>query len=156
MLFHMLSRLGSICRRPDAGHAILNVVTPWQYLPTLGMLYVVTLWQYLPTLGMLFCILSRLGSICRRWACCSICCHTLAVSADAWHAILYVATPWQYLPTLGMLFYMLSGLDSICRRWACYSISYHTFAVSAEGLTSKTQATNLKSKLKEQSQAPKT
>ena len=83
-----------------------------------ALLYLVTPWQYLPRLGMLLYILSRLGSICwgSVWglACSSISCHTLAVSSGAWYAILYLVTPLQYLLGLGMLFYILSRLDSIC------------------------------------------
>ena len=64
-----------------AWHAILCLVTPWQYLPRLGMLFYISK-------------LSHRG--------------TLAVSAEAaWHAILYLVTPWQYLPRLGILFYIL-------------------------------------------------
>ena len=78
-------------------------------------------------LGMLFYILSRLmlgsicqaDSICQGMACYSISCHSLAVSAKAWHAILYFVTqPWQYLQRLCMLFYILSLLGSICRGLA--------------------------------------
>ena len=78
-------------------------------------LYLITPWQYLPRLGMLFYILSRLGSIRRGLACYSISCHchALAVSAKAWHAILYLITPWQYPQRLGMLFYILSLLGGI-------------------------------------------
>ena len=85
----------------EAWHAILYLVTPWQYLPRLGMQ---------------FYILSRLGSVCRGLVFCSISFHALAVSAEAWHAILYIVTPWQYLPRLGMLFYILSRLGSIRKR----------------------------------------
>ena len=94
--------------------------------------YLVTPWQYLPRLGILFYILSHLGSICRGLACYSISCRALAVSAEAWHAILYLITPWQYLPRLGILFYILSRLGSICLGLAFYSISYHALAVSAK------------------------
>ena len=92
----------------EAWHAILYLVTPWQYLPRLGMQ---------------FYILSRLGSVCRGLVFCSISFHALA--------------DWQYLPRLGMLFYILSRLGSICRGLACYSISCHALAVSAKGPTSK-------------------
>ena len=81
-----------------AWHAILYLIT-------------VTPWQYLPRLGMLFYILSSLGSIClglasaeawlQPWhaivyqglVCYSISYHALAVSAEAWHAILYLIMP---------------------------------------------------------------
>ena len=123
----------------EAWHATLYLITPWQYLPRLGMLL------------QLFYILSRLGSICRGLACYSISCHALAVSAEAWHAILYLVTPWQYPPRLGTLFYLLSRLGSISRGChalavsarfrrglACYSISLpDSLAASAKGLTSK-------------------
>ena len=145
----------------EAWHATPYLITPWQYLPRLGI---------------------RLGL-----ACCSTSCHTLAVSAEAWHAflisyrafavsaeawhfILYLITPWQYLPRLCMLsrkflYYhalavsaeawhaILSRLGSICRGLACfsilsrlgsiclgltfYSISYHALVVSTKGSTSK-------------------
>ena len=151
MLFSVLSRLGSICRglasaeglacysisdqalpvSTEAWHAILYLITPWQYLPRAwhailylitrihalavsaeawhaiaAILYLVTPWQYLQRLGMLFYILLRLGSICTGLACYSIFYHTLAVSAGAWHTILYLITPWQYPPRLGILFYI--------------------------------------------------
>ena len=134
MLFSILSRLGSICRglasaeglacysisdqalpvSTEAWHAILYLITPWQYLPRAwhAILYLITPWQYLQRLGMLlqlFYILSRLGSICRglaALACYSIFNHALTVSVQAWHAILYFITPWQYLQELGILFYI--------------------------------------------------
>ena len=70
----------------EAWHSTLYLITPWQHLPRLGMLfYLITPWQHLPRLGILLYILSRLGSICRGLACYSISCHALAVSAEAWH-----------------------------------------------------------------------
>ena len=60
-------------------HAILYLITPWQYPPRLG--------------------------IRRGLACYSISYHALAVSAEAWHVILYLIIPWQYQQRLGMLFY---------------------------------------------------
>ena len=55
----------------EAWHATLYLVTPWQYLPRLGML------------SQLLYILSRLGSICRGLTCYSISYHALAASAEA-------------------------------------------------------------------------
>ena len=88
-----------------ARHAILDLITPWQYPPRLGML---------------FYILSRLCSIRRGLACFAISDHALAISAEAWHATLYLITPWQYPPRLGVLFYILFSLGSILRGLACY------------------------------------
>ena len=49
----------------EAWHATLYLITPWQHLPRLGMLfYLITPWQCLPRHGILPYILSRLGSIC--------------------------------------------------------------------------------------------
>ena len=49
-----------------------------------AILYLITPWQYLPRLGVLFSILSRLGSN--------------TVSDEAWHAILYLTTlPAEWL-----------------------------------------------------------
>ena len=68
MLLYILSLLGSICLglafysisyhalavSAEAWHAILYLITPWQYLPRLGMhFYLVTPWQYLPRFGIL-------------------------------------------------------------------------------------------------------
>ena len=93
-----------------------------------------TPWQYLPRLGMLFYILS-LAASALAWHLprlgCSLGMLFLAVSIEAWYAILYLITPWQYLPRLGMLFYILSCLGSICLGLACYSMSCHALAVSA-------------------------
>ena len=70
MLLYILSRLGSICQglaSAEAWHAVLYLITPWQYLPRLGILfYIITPWQYLLRLGILFYILSSLGSIHKR------------------------------------------------------------------------------------------
>ena len=73
-----------------AWHATLYVITPWQYLPRLGIRqglactrYLVAPWQYLPRLGMLVYILSPLGKICRGLACYSISYQALAVFAEA-------------------------------------------------------------------------
>ena len=54
MLFYILSlsRLGASA---EARHAILYLITPWQYPPRLGML--ITPWQYPLRLGMVFYIL---------------------------------------------------------------------------------------------------
>ena len=82
---------------------------------------------------MMFYILSRLGSISRGLAFCSISYHALAKSAEAWHSVLYLVTPWQSPPRLGMLFYIKSCLCSILRGLAFCSISYPGLAVSAEG-----------------------
>ena len=97
----------------EAWHAIHYLVTPWQYLPRLG--------------------------VCRGLACYSISCRALTVSAEAWHAILYLATPWLLrLGSIclglaaGMLFYIISRLGSICRGLVFCSISCHALAVSAE------------------------
>ena len=92
----------------EAWHAILYLVTPWQYLPRLGI---------------------RQGLECY-----SISCHALAVSAEAWHAILYLVTSWQYLPRLDMLFYILLQVTpwQYLRSSACCSMSCHALAVSAE------------------------
>ena len=130
-----------------------------------GIPYLVTPWHYLPRLGVLFCILSRLGSlrqgsaalecypICyhaseawlaipylitpgqyrQRLGCYSIYYHALAVSAKAlqpWHAISYHAL--QYPPRLGLLFHILSRLGSISLGLAFYSMLSHALAVSAE------------------------
>ena len=98
----ILSRLGSIRRglacysisyhglavSAEAWHAILYLITAWQYPPRFAILYLITPRQHLPRLGMQFYILSRLGSIRRGLACYSI--SALAVSAEAWHAILYL------------------------------------------------------------------
>ena len=70
-----------------AWHAVLYLITPWQYQQRLGMLFYIlyhTLpsWQYPPRLGMLFYILLRLGSIHQGLAC---------------YSISYI-TPWQYPP----------------------------------------------------------
>ena len=84
ILFYILSHLGSICWglaffnfysisyhalavSAKAWHSILYLITPWQYLPRLGMLFdLITPWQYLLRLGILFYILSLLGSIRQR------------------------------------------------------------------------------------------
>ena len=66
-----------------------------------AILYLVTLWQYLLGLGMLFYILSRLGGICLGLAF-YILSRVLAVSSEAWH--------WHAIPYL-----VLSRLDSFCR-----------------------------------------
>ena len=99
-------------------HALAVSAEAWH-----AKLYLVTPWQYLPRLGMLSYILSRLGSIHWGLACYAISCHDLAVSAEVWHAMLYLITPWQYQPRLGMLCYILSRLGSIRRGLACYSLS---------------------------------
>ena len=85
-------------------HALAVSAEAWHAIA--AILYLVTPWQYLQRLGMLFYILLRLGSICTGLACYSIFYHTLAVSAGAWHTILYLITPWQYPPRLGILFYI--------------------------------------------------
>ena len=146
MLLYISSRLGNIClglASAEAWHAILYLVTPWQYLPRLVMYslschalavsaetwhatlisyYALAVsaeaWHSILYLVTPWQYLPRLG--------------TLAVSAEVWHSILYLVTPQQYLPRLGMLFYILSGLGSICRGLACYSISYYALAVSAK------------------------
>ena len=87
ILFYILSRLGNICwglalenfysisyhalavfaKAWLPWHSILYLITPWQYLPRLGMLFdLITPWQYLLRLGILFYILSLLGSIRQR------------------------------------------------------------------------------------------
>ena len=134
MLLYISSRLGNIClglASAEAWHAILYLVTPWQYLPRLGMYS-------------LSC--HALTVSAKTWHATLISYYALAVSAEAWHSILYLVTPWQYLPRLstlavsaannlqrlGILFYILSRLSSICRGLACYSISYYALAVSAK------------------------
>ena len=162
MLLYISSRLGNIClglASAEAWHAILYLVTPWQYLPRLGMYslschaltvsaktwhatlisyYALAVsaeaWHSILYLVTPWQYLPRLG--------------TLAVSAEAWHSILYLVAPqqylprlgnsmlylvrpWQYLPRLGMLFSILLRLGSICRGLAFYSISCHALAVSA-------------------------
>ena len=112
-----------------------------------AILYLVTPWQYPPRLGMPFYILSRLGSIRRGLACFCICYHALAVSAEAWHAFLYVIMPWQYQPRLGMLlklFYMLSCLGSISQGEYLQKPN-----------PQKPKLRKLKSKVKEQSRTAK-
>ena len=118
------------CFSAEAWHAILYLITPCRLGNICGGLASAS------GRGMLFYIY-HLGSIRRGLACHSISCHSLTVSAEAWHAILYLITPWQYLPRLGLLFYILSRLGSIHRGLACYFISYHALAVSVEGPTSK-------------------
>ena len=69
----------------EAWHATLYLITPWQYLPRLGMLFYI-----LSRLGSISrgYILSRLGSIRRGLAFYSISYHALEVSATPrWHAI---------------------------------------------------------------------
>ena len=96
MLFYILSRLGSnrrglacyILSRLGSNrrglacysisyHALAVTAEAWH-----AILYLITSWQYLPWLSMLSYILSRLGSICRGLACYPISYHALAVSAE--------------------------------------------------------------------------
>ena len=102
----------------EAWHAILHLITPWQYPPRLGILIY---------------ILSRLGSIRRGLAFYPRSYHAFAVSAEAisYHAL----RPWQYPLRLGFLSYILSRLGSIRRGLAFYSRSYHAFTVSAEAIS---------------------
>ena len=102
----------------EAWHAILHLITPWQYPPRLGILIY---------------ILSRLGSIRRGLAFYPRSYHAFAVSAEAisYHAL----RPWQYPLRLGFLSYILSRLGSIRRGLAFYSRSYYAFAVSAEAIS---------------------
>ena len=83
-LFYILSRLGSIhlglacysisyhhalAVSAEALHAILYLITPWQYPLRLAILYLITPLHHLLRRGMLFYILSLLGSISRSLAC---------------------------------------------------------------------------------------
>ena len=173
MLPYNLSSLGSICQGLASSaihlglvcysiscHALAVSAEAWH-----SVLYLVTPWQYLPRLRILFYNMFE-----------SISYHALAVFVEAWHAFLSChslavsAKAWQYLPRLGILFYILSCLGSICQGLACYcnilsrlgsiclglacfsilsclgsicrglafsSISYHALAVLAKGPTSK-------------------
>ena len=106
----------------EAWHATLYLITPWQYLPRLGML--LQLLYILSRLGSIcrglacFSILSRLGSICRGLACYSIPYHALAVSAEAWHFILI---SYHALAASAEAWHASSRLGSICRGLACFS-----------------------------------
>ena len=67
----------------EAWHSTLYLITPWQYLPRLGMLlYILSrLGSICRGLAFYSNILSRLGSICLGLAFYSISYHALAVSA---------------------------------------------------------------------------
>ena len=71
MLFYILSRLDSVSRGLACSsisyHALAVSSQAWH-----ALLYLITLWQYPHRLGMLFDILSRLDSISRGLACSSI------------------------------------------------------------------------------------
>ena len=77
----ILSRLGSIRRGlacySISYHALAISAEAWH-----AILYLITPWQYPQRLGILFYILSPLRSICRGLACYSISYHCLAVSAE--------------------------------------------------------------------------
>ena len=146
-----LLRLGSIRQGlsfSKAWHAILYLISPWQYLPRLGMLFYILSCLGSICLGLALCntllfyILLRLGSISRGLTSYSISCqsHTLAVSAEAWHAILYLITPWQYLPRLGMLFCKLSRLGSISRRTNLQKPKLRKLNLKEQSQTTKVQA----------------
>ena len=125
MLPYNLSSLGSICQGLASSaihlglvcysiscHALAVSAEAWH-----SVLYLVTPWQYLPRLRILFYNMFE-----------SISYHALAVFVEAWHAFLSChslavsAKAWQYLPRLG----------SICQGLAFCSISYHALAVSAK------------------------
>ena len=99
LVLDILSHLGSICQGlacySISYHALAVSAEAWH-----ATLYLITPWQYLPRLGMLFHLLSSLGSICRGLAFFSI-------------SYPMMITRWQHLPRLGMLFYLLSRLGSI-------------------------------------------
>ena len=108
ILFYILLRLGSISRclaclsllgsihrglacYSISYHALAVSAEAWH-----AILYLITPWQYPLRLDMLFYILSRLGSIRRGLACYAISYHALAVSAEAWHTILYATLVLSY------------------------------------------------------------
>ena len=108
----------------EAWHAILYLITPWQYPPRLGMLFYI-LSRLCSILTGLAC-LSCLDCIRRGLACYSISYHALAVSAQACYSISYHALAASQ-QRLGMLFYILSCLGILCQDTSWYT-RIHSFS----------------------------